>query len=76
MLNPKLAPNWITNVKVIETTPNPGVSGTGPFHTPKHFFGKMLVPQHIIDFLHSYITHWIAAPYIEYVCSECSICMI
>ena len=31
ILNPKLAPNLFTNVKVIEITPNPGVSGTGPF---------------------------------------------
>ena len=30
-LNPKLAPNWFTNVKVIEITPNPGLSGIGPF---------------------------------------------
>ena len=30
ILNPKLAPNWFTNVKVTEITPNPGVSGTGP----------------------------------------------
>ena len=31
ILNPiKLAPSWFTNVKVIETMPNPEVSGTGP----------------------------------------------
>ena len=29
ILNPKLAPIWFTNVKVIEITPSPGVSGTG-----------------------------------------------
>ena len=31
ILNVKLAPNWLTNVKVIEITLNPGASGTGPF---------------------------------------------
>ena len=30
--NPKSAPNWFTNIKVIEITPNSGVSGTGPFN--------------------------------------------
>ena len=30
ILNSKLAPNWFTNVQVIEITPNPGLSGTGP----------------------------------------------
>ena len=43
------------------------------FSHPKDFFGKILVPHYVIDFLHSYITHWISAPYIECVCSECSI---
>ena len=33
MLNPKLAPNWFTDVKVIEITPNPGISGTVPLKT-------------------------------------------
>ena len=33
ILNPKLAANWFTNVKVIEVTPNPGVSGTDPLST-------------------------------------------
>ena len=30
ILNPRLAPNWLTNVKVIERGPNLGASGTGP----------------------------------------------
>ena len=30
ILNPNIAPNWFTNVKVIEITPYPGVSGTVP----------------------------------------------
>ena len=30
ILNPKLAPNWFINVKVIEITHDLGVSGTGP----------------------------------------------
>ena len=29
ILNPNLAPDWFTIVKVIEITPDPGVSGTG-----------------------------------------------
>ena len=34
ILNPKLAPNWFTNV--IEITPNPGLSGTDPvYQIPK-----------------------------------------
>ena len=32
VLNPRLAPNWFTNVKVIEIAPDLGVSGTGPLH--------------------------------------------
>ena len=30
ILNPKLSPNWFSNVKVIEIKSNPGVCGTGP----------------------------------------------
>ena len=33
ILNPNLAPDWFANVKVIEITPNPGVSGTDPIWT-------------------------------------------
>ena len=41
-LNPDLAPNWFTSVKVIEITPNPGVSGAGPFHDVIIFVMKAL----------------------------------
>ena len=36
ILNAKIAPNWLTNVKVIEIMPNQGVSGTGPLSKRKH----------------------------------------
>ena len=32
ILDPYLAPNWFTKVKVIEKTPNPRVSERGPLH--------------------------------------------
>ena len=31
ILNPRLTPNWFTNVNAIEITPNPGISRAGPF---------------------------------------------
>ena len=46
MLNSKLAPTWFTNVKVIEITSDPGVSGTGPFYL------TLLLKQLHFDF------HW------------------
>ena len=38
ILNPKLAPNWFTNVKVIEIMPNLGVNGTGPLQVSSLMF--------------------------------------
>ena len=29
ILNPKLAPDWLANIKVIKIMPNPGISGSG-----------------------------------------------
>ena len=40
ILSLKLAPNWFTNVKVIEITLNPEVSGTGPFEDTGTYFEK------------------------------------
>ena len=43
ILNP---PNWFTNVKVIEITPNPGVNGTGPFKNVCIKWNKMSFQRH------------------------------
>ena len=52
ILNPKLAPNWFTNVKVFYITPNPRVSGTGQlanFSSPDRLTENLFCPDACSD---------------------------
>ena len=47
--NPKLAPNSSSDVKFIEMTPYPGVSGTGPFTTIRCGYGTDALRCHFFS---------------------------
>ena len=59
ILNPiKLAPSWFTNVNVIETMPNPEVSGTGPLQVSSLTFDWKAQTIHVLCLTHYFSQRW------------------